>query len=94
MSFLRSAIVLRIVLVLIILELIGVMLLGLLAYQTIPQSQLANGTFIGRIPGVLSLIRYAGRMPNFLYRGPAAPEALPQYSIRIDGSKQMVKCTT
>ena len=86
MSFLRSAIILRIVLVLIVLELIGVMLLGLLAYQAIPQNELANNTFVGRIPGVLSLIRYVDRLPNFLYRGPTPPEALPQYSIRIDGN--------
>lgn len=58
--------------------------LGLILYQSTPNSVLARETIIGRLPGVLSLVRLADRASNFMYRGATPDEPLPQYSLQID----------
>ena len=62
----------------------GVFLVGLLLYQVTPQSILAQQTFLAQIPGLLSGMRLLDRSTNIFYRGPRAPEPLPQYALRID----------
>ena len=58
--------------------------LALLLYQVTPNQTLASQTFIGRVPGLLALIRAADRIPNVFYRGPAASEPLPHYALKVD----------
>ena len=61
-----------------------VLLLGILFYQITPKSVLAQQTFIGRVQGPLQLLRVLDRSLNIFYRGPAAPDSLPAYALKLD----------
>jgi len=80
----RQSVATGIILIVVGLLAAAVLLLGLLVYQTTPNSVLANQTFIGRIPGLLSMVRVADRSMNFLYRGSRSPDTLPHYELYID----------
>ncbi len=67
-----------------IVEFIAAIALAVLVYQVTPKSILAKDTFIGRVPGLLSGVRVLDRTLNMFYRGPAAPEELPSYAIKVD----------
>ncbi len=68
------------------LQFLGSLALALLIYQVTPHSILAQQTFIGRIPTVLSLVRIADRLGNPLYWGATPPEALPSYQLVVNPS--------
>ncbi|MDA1208684.1 MAG: CotH kinase family protein [bacterium] len=80
----RLHVILGIIGVLIAIQAIGMLLMALLIYQATPNSTLAQRTFIGKIPGVLSSVRIIDRSLNMLYRGPKPIESLQSYSLRVD----------
>lgn len=63
---------------------VGLMLLGVLVYETIPGGVLARETFIGKIPGILAIVRVVDRATNNFYRGPIPDDPLPLYELSID----------
>ncbi|OGJ58715.1 hypothetical protein A2635_03435 [Candidatus Peribacteria bacterium RIFCSPHIGHO2_01_FULL_51_9] len=68
----------------ILLQGLGLLLVGILIYQTTPQGVLARDTFVGRIPGILSLVRVIDRSMNIFYWGQSAPDTLPYYVLHMD----------
>ncbi|MCK5019637.1 MAG: CotH kinase family protein [Candidatus Peribacteraceae bacterium] len=66
------------------LQLIGAFVLAILIYQITPNRVLAEQTFIGRMPGALSMVRVADRAMNIFYRGSKPNEPLQKYSLDID----------
>ena len=80
----RLHIILGIIALLIAVQAIGGALLGLLIYQATPNSVLAQQTFIGRIPGMLTSVRVLDRSMNILYRGQKPPDELPRYRLDVD----------
>lgn len=67
-----------------VLQAIGLGVLSLIVYQATPNNVLARQTIIGKIPGILSMVRLADRVSNSFYRGPKAPDPLPHYKLEID----------
>jgi hypothetical protein len=74
----------------IVLQGVGLLLLGLLFYQTTPAGVIARQSFIGKIPGVLSLVRVLDRSTNVFYRGSTSPDPLPLYALQVD-KKDLLK---
>lgn len=79
----RLHIILSLIALLIIVQAVGLLLLGLLIYQATPHNTLARQTFISQIPGVLSSVRVLDRSLNFLYRGQKPSEELQHYRLDI-----------
>lgn len=63
---------------------IGLVFLALLIYETVPVGVLARETFIGRIPGILAVVRVADRATNNFYRGPVATDPLLVYDLMVN----------
>ncbi|MBI3336885.1 CotH kinase family protein [Candidatus Peregrinibacteria bacterium] len=68
----------------VVIEFVGLVLLGLLVYETVPAGVLAGQTFIGKIPGVLAMVRVVDRATNGLYRAASPRDPLPQYDLTVD----------
>ncbi|MBT3293356.1 hypothetical protein HN512_02510 [Candidatus Peregrinibacteria bacterium] len=80
----RLHLVLAIIAIIITVQASAIAGLGLLIYQSTPNSVLARETFIGRIPGALVMVRAADRALNIFYRGEKPETPLPKYSLKID----------
>jgi hypothetical protein len=79
----RLKVLLGILLILLVLQGVALFMLGLVVYQSTPNSILARQTIIGRMPGLLSMVRLVDRAGNVFYRGPTTKGHLPRYSLNI-----------